>query len=821
LTVTESRATPVPGAGAPWRRLEDDRLLAGEGLFLDDLPHDGYEAAFVRSPHGHARIVDIDVSGALEIDGVFAIYTYDDLPGPVAQPIPVSLPHPGLTAPRTPYALARDRVRYVGEPVVMVVAGDRYIAEDACHAIRVAYEPLPACVGIESALEAAVTVHDDVPDNVAGVITQQSGDVDQALRDAEHTMSFDLEIERSLAAPLEGRGVLARTDPGRGALIVHSSTQVPHAVRASLSHMLGRPLNDIDVIAPDVGGGFGMKGVRPWPEEVLVAWAAQHFGAGVRWTEDRRENFVASSHERRQRHHVTVGFDASGTIQAYDITAHQDVGAYTQYGLVVGQNTTSHVLGPYRIAAKRIRLTALYTNAAMVAPYRGAGRPEGTFVVERMMDRVAAHLGLDRFEVRRRNLIPKAELPYAQGFVGQDRREIVYDSGDFPLLLQRLHDELRWPEIDRLRAEAHSRGRRIGVGIACYVENTGLGPYEAATITVSPQGRVRVTVGSPSQGQGHRTVLTQLVSAQLGVPADRVDVVAGDTRWSARSVGTFASRGAVTLGSATHLAAAEVRSKILHLASRALEADPADLILAGGAVQVRGAPQTSVDLGTLATMADPLRYPFFEHSALAAALPPAGFDDPGEVGLGAHAHFAPSESTYASGAHGVIVETDPETADIVIRRYVVVHDCGTVINPMIVDGQIHGGVAQGVGGALYERIHYDEAGQMLNASFMDFLMPYVTEVPRVEIAHIETPTPRNPLGAKGAGEAGVIPAAAAIAAALEDAEGVEIRRMPLSPSELFELRRSGQRVRSGSPALTGMRPARSGATGRRVSDHGG
>jgi CO/xanthine dehydrogenase Mo-binding subunit len=295
-------------------------------------------------------------------------------------------------------------------------------------------------------------------------------------------------------------------------------------------------------------------------------------------------------------------------------------------------------------------------------------------------------------------------------------------------------------------------------------------------------------VGSPSQGQGHRTVLTQLLTGQLGVRADQVDVVAGDTRWSARSVGTFASRGAVTLGSATYLAAAQVRSKILRLASQALEADPADLLLVDGAVQVKGAPQTSVELGTLATMTDPLRYPFFEQSVTAAGLPPARLDDPDEVGLGAHAHFAPGESTYASGAHGVIVETDPDTADITIRRYVVVHDCGTVINPMIVAGQIHGGVAQGVGGALYERVHYDDTGQILNASFMDFLMPYVTEVPRVEIAHIETPTPRNPLGAKGAGEAGVIPAAAAIAAALEDAEGFEIRRMPLSPSELFHLR---------------------------------
>lgn len=775
--------------GHPMRRLEDDRLVTGRGTFLDDLAQDGDEVAFLRSPYAHAKIIDIDVTDVVDVEHLIAVYTFEDLPEPVNRPIPVSLPHPGLTAARTPFALARDRVHYVGEPVAMVVARDRYIAEDAIHKIRVTYEPLGACIGIESARDGAVLVHEDLPNNIAGVISQQSGDVDAALATADMKLTFDLEIERSLAAPIEGRGVAARVDPIDGRLLVHTSTQVPHAVRASLSHMLGCRLEDIDVAAPDVGGGFGMKGVRPWPEEVLVAWAARHLGRTLKWTEDRRENFIASAQERRQTHHVTVAFDASGRVHAYDIDAYQDVGAYTQYGLVVGQNTTSHALGPYKIAAKRMTLTALYTNTVMVAPYRGAGRPEGTFVIERMMDRVAEHTGLDRLTVRRRNLIGADEFPFGQGFLGQDGREVVYDSGNFPALLDRLSAQLGWDGIGELRKQARARGRRLGVGVACYVENTGLGPYEGADITVTTSGRVRITVGSPSQGQGHRTMLTQLIMAELGVAASDVDVISGDTRGSERSVGTFASRGAVTLGSAAHLALTDLRQKILQIASRALEADPAELEISDGQVAVVGAPDTAVSLGTLATLADPVRYPFLPQSRDAARFGQISPSRNDEIGLSAHAYFRPDQSTYASGAHGVILETDLETADVYIRKYCVVHDCGTVINPTIVEGQIHGGVAQGVGGALYERMCYDDDGQLMNASFMDFLMPYVTEVPTIEIAHIESPSPRNPLGAKGAGEAGVIPASAAIASALEDAEGIRVDRMPISPSEIFALRR--------------------------------
>jgi carbon-monoxide dehydrogenase large subunit len=777
-------------------RLEDDRLLRGAGCYVDDLGEGALEVAFVRSPHAHARIVDIDVTdAALDVPGLVAIYTWGDLPAPTRQPLPVSLPHPGLHSPRTQHALARDEVNHVGEAVVMILARDRYAAEDACGAVEVTYEPLPAVVGVVAAERADHAVHPDVPDNIAGVVRQESGDVDAALAAAPHVLDVDLWVERSMASPLEGRGVYAHPDPAGGRLRLYTSTQVAHGVRAGVAHMLGRPAADLDVITPDVGGAFGVKGVRPWPEEVLVAWAADHLGVGVKWTEDRREHFVASAHERAQQQRVRVGFDEDGRLLGYDVEILHDVGAYTQYGLVVSQNTSSHLLGPYGVAAKRATVTALYTNAVMIAPFRGAGRPEAVYAVERTLDAVAAHLGLDRTLVRERNLIRPEQMPYGQGFFGQDGREVVYDSGDYPASMQKLKDLVGWDDFADYRGKAASAGRRVGIGMACYVENTGLGPYEGAHVVVEPSGIVRVATGLTTQGQGHFTAFAQVVSQELGVRLEDVVITTGDTRRVAHSAGTYASRGAVVGGTAIAMASRVVREKALRAAADALEADLADLEIADGVVRVAGNPDSGIPLGALAVLCNPLRYSF--DAATRAALPLVtrpGLTVPGadgdEPGLSGTRYFSPPGSTYANGMHAVIVETDPETAEIKILRYCVVHDCGTVINPMIVEGQIHGGVAQGVGGALYERMEYDENGQLLNASFMDFLMPYSTEVPdTIEIDHLETPSPLNLLGIKGAGEAGVIPSAAAIASALEDAEGFAITRMPISPSELHALRR--------------------------------
>jgi aerobic carbon-monoxide dehydrogenase large subunit len=776
-------------------RVEDPRLVTGDGRFLDDLGHDALEAAFVRSPHAHARVVDVDVTEALEVDGLVAIYTYEDLDGRTNERLPLLIPHPTLTHGRTQYALANGEVNHVGEAVVMVVASDRYVAEDAASRIRVDYEPLPAVVGVAAARAAAHLVHDDVPGNVAAVMVQQTGDAAAAIDAAPHRLELDLEIERSASMPLEGKGVLARWDPDDRSLLVHTSTQTSTSVRQALAAKLGLPVDRVEVVTPDVGGGFGVKIVHPWPEEVLVPWAAMRLGRPVKWTEDRREHFVSSAHERGQLHHVRVGYDDEGRLLGLDVEFWHDHGAYIPYGLIVPIITSTQLLGPYKPGAYRVEFRSLYTNTVIVTPYRGAGRPQGCFVMERVMDAIAADLGLDRAAVRERNFILPAEMPYDQGLVFQDGRALLYDSGDFPASLAKLKELVGWDDFASYREQARSEGRRVGIGLACYVEGTGVGPYEGGHLRIETDGSVVVSTGLTSQGQGHRTMLAQIVADELGVPFDRITVTTGDTRRFKYAVGTFASRTAVMSGSAVALTARKVREKALDIAAEALEANVEDLEIVDGHVRVQGSPSSSIDLGAVAVLSNPLRYAFDEAAARATQFAAPADPDrapvgPGEQpGLEGTDYYSPPRSTFANGMHAVVVETDPDTAEIRVLRYCVVHDCGTLINPMIVEGQIHGGVAQGVGGALYERMEYAPDGQLLNASFMDFLMPYATEVPEIEIDHLVTPSPLNPLGVKGAGEAGVIPGAAAIAAAIEDAEGITITRMPISPSDLFELRR--------------------------------
>lgn len=775
--------------GEPVRRREDGRLLTGRGRYLDDLGAGALAAAFVRSPHAHARIRDIDVSAALDVDGLVAVYTWEDLPERVARPLPLLIPHPALTHGRTAHPLARDVVRHVGEPVVMVVAADRYLAEDACALIEVDYEVLKPVAGLEEAAHGAHLVHDDVPGNVGAHLVQEvpsasGAGAREAVAAAPHRLAFRLDIERSASMPLEGRGVYARWDGTD--LRVYSSTQTSTSVRMAVAAALGLPLPHVEVIAPDVGGGFGVKIVHPWPEEILVPWAAMLLGREVKWTEDRREHFVSSAHERGQVQHVEVGFDDEGRVLGLDVTILHDHGAYTPYGIIVPIITSTQLLGPYRIGAYRVEFSSIYTNTVQVTPYRGAGRPQGVFCMERTMDKIARHLGRDRTEVRRVNFIEPHEFPYDQGMMFQDGRPLIYDSGDYPEMLRMVKELIGWDDFER------RPGR--GIGIACYVEGTGVGPYEGGHVMVTSDGRVHVSTGLTSQGQGHETVFAQVAATELGVPIDRVSVVTGDTRRFGYAVGTFASRAAVMSGNAIALACRKVRAKALRIAADALEADPADLEIVDGLVRVAGTPSAGIPLSTVAVLANPLRYAFDDEAVKATQFagaaspdrPPVAEGD--EPGLEGRDYYSPIRSTFAAGMHAAIVETDPLTAEVRIVRYVVVHDCGRLINPMIVEGQIHGGVAQGVGGALYERMVYDGHGQLVNASFMDFLMPYATEIPMVETAHLETPSPLNPLGIKGAGEAGVIPVSAVVASAVEDAEGIPIDRMPISPSELFELR---------------------------------
>jgi carbon-monoxide dehydrogenase large subunit len=775
--------------GEPVPRREDPRLLTGQGRYLDDLGSDALAAAFVRSPHAHARIRDIDVTPALDVDGLIAIYTWEDLPERVGRPLPLLIPHPALTHGRTALPLAKDVVRHVGEPVVMVVATDRYLAEDACSLIEVDYEPLKPVVGVEDAVQGVHLVHEDVPGNIGAHLVQEVPSVTgqgarEAIDAAPHSLSFRLDIERSASTPLEGRGVYARWDGAD--LRVYSSTQTSTSVRMAIAAALGLPLTNVEVIAPDVGGGFGVKIVHPWPEEILVPWAAMRLGREIKWTEDRREHFISSAHERGQVQHVRVGFDDEGRVLGLDVRILHDHGAYTPYGIIVPIVTSTQLLGPYKLGAYRVEFASVYTNTVQVTPYRGAGRPQGVFCMERTMDKIARYLGKDRTEVRAVNFIQPDEFPYDQRMTFQDGRPLIYDSGNYPEMLRMIKELIGWDDFER------RPGR--GIGIGCYVEGTGVGPYEGGHVQITSDGRVHVSTGLTSQGQGHQTVFAQIAATELGVPIERVSVVTGDTRRFGYAVGTFASRAAVMSGNAIALACRKVREKALRIAADALEANPDDLEIVDGVVRVAGDPAASIPLSTVAVLANPLRYAFDDEAAKATQFsgsaspdrPPVAEGE--EPGLEGRDYYSPVRSTFAAGMHAAIVETDPLTAEIKVVKYAVVHDCGKLINPMIVEGQIHGGVAQGIGGALYERMVYDAHGQLVNASFMDFLMPYATEIPHIETGHLETPSPLNPLGIKGAGEAGVIPVSAVIASAIEDAEGVEIDRMPISPSELFDLR---------------------------------
>jgi len=560
--------------GEPVHRREDARLTTGRGRYLDDLGNDAAAVAFVRSPHAHARVRDVDVTAALDADGLLGIYTYEDLSGPLADPLPLLIPHPALVAGRTGYPLANGIVRHVGEPVAMVVATDRYVAEDAAALIDVDYEPLPVVVGIDAARRAAHLVHQDVPDNVGARLVQENADVVAELERAPHRLSFSQTIERSASMPMEGRGVYARWDAEDRSLRVYSSTQTSTSVRAAIATKLELSPGKVEVVAPDVGGGFGVKIVHPWPEELLVPWAARLLGRPVKWVEDRREHFISSAHERGQLQEITAGYDDDGRLLALDVRIWHDHGAYTPYGIIVPIITSTQLLGPYKPRAYRCTVDSVYTNTVIVTPYRGAGRPQGCFAMERTMDRIADALDLDRTVVRERNLIRPEEFPYDHGLTFQDGRPLIYDSGDYPESLRLLRELVDWDGFESVRVAAAAEGRTVGIGIACYVEGTGVGPYEGGHVQVENSGRVLVSTGLTSQGQGHETAFAQIVAQELGVPLDDVVVTTGDTRRFGYAVGTFASRAAVMSGNAVALAARNVRAKALRIAAEALECSP-------------------------------------------------------------------------------------------------------------------------------------------------------------------------------------------------------------------------------------------------------
>ncbi len=769
--------------GKPIRRNEDPRLLTGQALFVDDVHLPGMlHAAFLRSNYAHARINSIDVSAALEREGVVAVYTAADL-GDYWQRGPLLVPPPpidGLVFNEcTQVPLAKDKVNHAGEAIAVVIAESRYIAEDALEDIDVDMEMLDAVVDIETALDGDTPrIHEQLQSNLAAHVVQEKGSYEKAAASAHKIIKRRFIYDRGTAAALENRGIVVTWEARSEQLTMWDTTQAPIPIRNGLAAMLGLSESQVRVVAPFIGGGFGPKIMMFYPEEVVLPWASMQLHRPIKWIEDRQENFFSTTQERGQVHESEMAVDENGKILGIkDVFVH-DAGAYAPYGLTVPINSQCTLLGPYDVPNYYSEFSAVFTNKPIVTPYRGAGRQHGVFVMERLLDFAARELGIDRVEIRRRNYLPKEAFPHNHEIIYQDFAPLVYDSGNYLPALEKAveiidYDNFIKTEQPRLRAG----GKRVGVGIVSYVEGTGIGPYEGAKVTVENSGKVCLLTGVGTQGQGHYTAFAQIVAEQLGVDVKNVRVVTGDTREFNWGCGTFASRGAVVAGNACNAAGKMVREKILKLAAGILEVAEADLELSDGKVQVKGVPDSAIKLGDLAMQANPLR----------------GAVKPGtEPGLEATAYFGPERGATASGVHAMLVEVDPKTMLVEIKRYVVVHDCGTVINPMILEGQIQGGVAQGIGNAFYEELFFNEGGELMNASFMDYLLPTSLDVPPIDTAHIETPSPLNPMGVKGAGEAGAIPTGALFAQAVEDAlnmDGFEIHEIPLSPNKLFELTR--------------------------------
>ncbi|MEW6644939.1 MAG: xanthine dehydrogenase family protein molybdopterin-binding subunit [Pseudomonadota bacterium] len=769
--------------GAPVRRNEDRKLLTGQGLFIDDVELPGMlHVAFLRSQVAHARIRRIDVAAARARPGVVAVYTAEDL-GAYWQPGPLLVPPPPIAGivfnPRTQVPLAKDKVRHVGEPLVAVVADSRYIAEDALDDIAVELDELPVAVDLEGAARAStVRVHDDVDGNVAAHVRQTKGNYRAAAAKAHLVLKRRFRYEHGISSPIETRGVVAQWNARGQQLTMWDTTQAPVFVRNGLAAMLGLGERQVRVIAPFVGGGFGPKIMMFYPEEVVLPWIAMRLDRPVKWIEDRLEHFFATTHERGQIHDAEIAVAADGRILGIKDVFLHDTGAYNPYGLTVPINSQCTLLGPYVVPAYDSTFTAVFTNLPIVTPYRGAGRQHGVFVIERLLDLAARELGIDRAEIRRRNLIPPDAFPFGNEIIYQDFQPLEYDSGNYEPVLDKALEAIGYADFIRdVQPKLRAEGRCVGIGLACYVEGTGIGPYEGARVQVQANGKVSVATGIGTQGQGHFTSFAQIVADALGVEVSDVDIVTGDTDQFYWGAGTFASRGAVVAGNAVSAAAQAVRQKALKLVSEAFECAEEDLVVADGKVSIVGIPERSISLGELAQRANPMR----------------GAVKPGtEPGLESTQYFGPSGGATANGVHAAIIEIDPQTFVLSVLDYVVVHDCGTVINPMILAGQIHGGVAQGIGNAFYEELSFDDQGQLLNASLADYLLPTALEVPRMELHHTTTPSPLNPLGVKGAGEAGAIPVGPLFAQAIEDALAqagikVELRQIPLSPSRLFEL----------------------------------
>jgi carbon-monoxide dehydrogenase large subunit len=769
-----------PIVGSRITRLEDEPLLRGKGRFIDDIAVPGtWHAAFVRSPHPHALIKNVGKDAALAMPGVHAVLTLDDLAAVMVNRRMVRHSNSGMPLDKCwAYALAPGETSYVGEPIAIVLADDRYVAEDAAALVMVDYEPLPFMADVRRAKDGA-PVRRELGGNVITTYRVEFGDVNAAFAKAAHVFKQELWQHRGGAHSIEARGILAEVRAADGGITVYASTQKAHDLSQSLTALMDFD-DGLRVVAPDIGGGFGAK-LCVYSEDVAVVAAAKLTGRSIKWTEDRREYFTNAVHERDQYWQLEIAVDAQAKVLGIRGKLLHDTGAYTLQDPNIPYNSTSTMSGPYVVPGLSVEVTIAMTNKTPVSSVRGAGYPQAAFAMERLLDLVAREMKLDRAEVRRRNLIPASKMPYRKPLKARSGAAMEYDSGDYPACQAETLKAIGWDDFLKRQSEARAKGRYLGMGLAHGVKGSGRGPFESGLVRISRTGKVTVFTGASAMGQGLGTALAQITADQLGVDVSKVKVVAGDTSGVSLGLGGFASRQTVTAGSSVHLAAKAVAEKAKKVASHVLEADENDLELKDGEVRVAGAPQLNVKLSEIARILQ--------------GAPGYGFPAGVDPGLEANVNHRTDSLAYANGCHACEVEVDAETGEVKILRYVAMQDSGVLINPMMVEGQIHGGVAHGIGNALYEWMGYDEAGQPVTTTFADYLLPTATEVPMLDTLYKETRSPLNPLGVKGVGEAGTIPCAAALISAIEDALtpfGARIGQVPLSPSTIVTMIRNGQ-----------------------------
>jgi carbon-monoxide dehydrogenase large subunit len=767
------------------KRREDPRLIQGRGTYVDDIKIVGMQhLAFKRSDIAHGRIRSIDVSAARAMDGVEAVFTGAEI-AELLGPMPIGTPFP--SPPHR--AVATDVVRYAGEPVAVVVASNRYTARDAADAIVVDIEPLPAVIDPELAMTGKPTViHADFANNLAVALvpsgtgvsadlsTVDNSAIDAAFAKAEVVVSQRMMNQRLVPNAMEPRGVVAHFEPGKGTMTIWSSTQNPHILRTMIAAMTGLGQDQVRAIAPEVGGGFGAK-INIYGEEYVAAVLTKQLGLPVKWIEDRSEAFVATTHGRDIIGYIDVAANRDGKVLGLKMRLIADIGAYNML-LTAAIPTLTMLManGTYDIPAIRTTLTEVFTNKTPTDAYRGAGRPEATYFVERAMDMLARELKMDPAELRRRNFIPKDKFPYAT------QMGAVYDSGDYDKALDAALKACDWKALVAERDAARKEGRLVGVGLAMYVEVCGLGPssslptggWEHGQVTIERDGRISATTGASPHGQGNETTFGQMLADQFSVPLEHVTILHGDTGVVKQGIGTFGSRSQAVAGTALHLAGGKVKAKMAKFAAALLEAHEDDIVFESGRVGVRGAPASSKSFAEVAG-----------YAYVPVPLPPGL-----EPGLSDEAFFEPANNTYPFGCHISMLEIDRETGEPTLLRLVAVDDAGNLINPLIVEGQIHGGLAQGVGQAMIEEAVYSDDGQLLTGSFMDYAMPRATDFPRFEMVSTVTPTPVNPLGAKGVGEAGTLGSTPCIVNAAVDALsdfGVKHVDMMLRPEKLWRL----------------------------------